>query len=106
MILYSIYKATSHINHRKKQIIEKLEKMRKISGLITEPYQFYHPFRMLISGSSGTGKTTFCENLLESEMIQKFKNIYYVYPEELDTPPGFIISYFPKFISNFSRLGR
>jgi len=63
--------------------------MRQINGdIIEENYQIYHPFRMLISGSSGTGKTTFCENLLESKLTQKFNEIYYIYPEEFEKPPG------------------
>ena len=63
--------------------------MRQISGtIIREEYQIYHPFRMLISGSSGTGKTTFCESLLQSNISEKFKQIYYVYPDEFDKPPG------------------
>ena len=68
---------------------EKNHNMRQINGyLINEPYQIHHPFRMLISGSSGTGKTSFCENLIESNLIKRFKTIYYIYPEELDYAPG------------------
>ena len=63
--------------------------MRQVNGIvIDEPYQIYHPFRMLISGSSGTGKTTFCENLLKSNITCKFQNIYYIFPEEFDKHPG------------------
>ena len=43
---------------------------------------------MLISGSSGTGKTTFVENLIMSKRIDKpFSTIYYCYPFELGEPP-------------------
>ena len=58
---------------------------------------------MLVSGSSGTGKndmsyilnklnflgkTTFIENLIKSNRIdRKFKTIYYVYPYHLFEPP-------------------
>lgn len=63
--------------------------MRQINGnVLNEPYQIYHPFRMLVSGSSGTGKTTFCESLLQSHITSKFHQIYYVYPEEFEKPPG------------------
>ena len=55
--------------------------------MISDDYQIQTPFRMLISGSSGTGKTTFIENLLLSERIPKFSTIYYCYPFELGDPP-------------------
>ena len=45
---------------------------------------------MLISGSSGTGKTTFCEKLLQSNISEKFNQIYYIYPDEFEKPPGII----------------
>ena len=80
--------------------------MRTISGkIIQNDYVLNTPFRMLISGSSGTGmfllcwtlylyklyilgKTTFCENLISSNRIdRKFKTIYYIYPYELGEPP-------------------
>ena len=63
--------------------------MRTVSGkLFDSDYKLSTPFRMLISGSSGTGKTTFIENLIQSSRIdKKFKNIYYVYPYELMEPP-------------------
>ena len=63
--------------------------MRTVSGkLFDSDYKLTTPFRMLISGSSGTGKTTFIENLIQSSRIdKKFKNIYYVYPYELMEPP-------------------
>ena len=86
--------------------------MRQVNGtVINEPYQIFTPFRMIISGSSGlvlkhmivqlfltiscfnlikgTGKTSFCQRLLDSAVIQKkFSHIYYIYPIEIDTPPG------------------
>ena len=63
--------------------------MRTISGSIVETdYQIKTPFRMLISGSSGTGKTTFVEKLISSNRIdRKFSTIYYCYPFELGEPP-------------------
>lgn len=51
-------------------------------------YVIQTPFRMIISGSSGTGKTTFVEKLITSDRIdRKFAKIYYVYPFELGDPP-------------------
>lgn len=63
--------------------------MRTISGdLIENDYKIVTPFRMLISGSSGTGKTTFIENLLQSNRIDKdFSTVYYCYPYNLGDPP-------------------
>ena len=62
--------------------------MRTISGkLIEDDYEIKKPFRMLISGSSGTGKTTFIEKLIHSNRVSKFSTIYYCYPYELGDPP-------------------
>ena len=63
--------------------------MRTISGSLFEnDYKLKTPFRMLISGSSGTGKTTFIENLLKSNRIDKeFTTVYYCYPYTLGDPP-------------------
>ena len=63
--------------------------MRTISGdLINDDYKLKTPFRMLISGSSGTGKTTFIEKLLKSNRIDKeFSTVYYCYPYTLGDPP-------------------
>ena len=63
--------------------------MRTISGSLFESdYKLKTPFRMLISGSSGTGKTTFIENLLKSNRIDKeFTTVYYCYPYTLGDPP-------------------
>ena len=63
--------------------------MRKISGdLIEDDYKIITPFRMLISRSSGTGKTTFIEKLLKSDRIDiQFSTIYYCYPYTLGEPP-------------------
>ena len=63
--------------------------MRTItSTLVEEDYKIKTPFRMLVSGSSGTGKTTFIENLLKSERIDKtFSTVFYCYPYNLEEPP-------------------
>ena len=63
--------------------------MRTISGdLIDNDYKISMPFRLLISGSSGTGKTTFIEKLLKSDRIdEEFSKIYYCYPYNLGDPP-------------------
>ena len=63
--------------------------MRTIKGdLIENEYKIITPFRMLISGSSGTGKTTFIEKFLKSDRINiEFSTIYYCYPYSLGEPP-------------------
>ena len=78
--------------------------MRTLSGEICDTdYVIQQPFRMLISGSSGTGtklqnkitqvnyflgKTTFVENLISSNRLSHpFSTIYYCYPFELGDPP-------------------
>ena len=78
--------------------------MRTISGtLVPNNYTLTTPFRMLISGSTGTGKklkyniyvyidilgkTTFVQNLIQSNRVdRKWRNIYYIYPFELGEPP-------------------
>ena len=63
--------------------------MRTITGdLIKHDYKIVTPFRMLVSGSSGTGKTTFIEHLLKSNRIDKqFSTVYYCYPYTLGEPP-------------------
>ena len=77
--------------------------MRTLSGEICDSdYVIQTPFRMLVSGSSGTGKlkglitylithlgkTTFVEKLISSNRLaQPFSSIYYCYPFELGDPP-------------------
>ena len=63
--------------------------MRNITGtLIEDDYKLKTPFRMLISGSSGTGKTTFIEKLLKSNRIDReFSTVFYCYPYTLGDPP-------------------
>ena len=45
--------------------------MRVIDGLIHKgEYQLKPPFKMLLSGSSGSGKTTFVEDLIKFNKIK------------------------------------
>lgn len=51
-------------------------------------YKLQTPFKMLLSGSSGSGKTTFVEDLIKFKKIKnKVSQIIYHYPEALVTPP-------------------
>ena len=56
---------------------------------------------------SSTGKTTWCEKLLESNIVQKkFRNIVYVFPYELDNAPGIKSTLLlNRLLLVFSRLG-
>ena len=45
-------------------------------------------FRMLVSGPTGSGKTSFVEELIQSDRVEKkFENIYYCYPDHFEEPP-------------------
>ena len=56
----------------------------KIVGKNTLPKNF----RLLISGPTGSGKTTWVEKLIKSKRIKhKFKHIYYCYPDHFEEPP-------------------
>lgn len=45
-------------------------------------------FRMLVSGPTGCGKTTFVENLIKSDRLKvKPSRVYYCYPDDFDEPP-------------------
>ena len=63
--------------------------MRIVNGLIHKgDYQLKSPFKMLLSGSSGSGKTTFVEDLIKYNKIKgKISQIIYHYPEALVEPP-------------------
>ena len=46
------------------------------------------PFRLIVAGSSGSGKTEFVKKLiLKSHFESNFTNILYCYPDYLDEPP-------------------
>lgn len=54
--------------------------MRLVDGLIHKgEYQLKPPFKMLLSGSSGSGKTTFVEDLIKFNKIKAWvvKNLIY-----------------------------
>ena len=53
-----------------------------------EETKFLGPFRMILSGSSGAGKTYFAGNLLKSQLFDShFEFIYYFHPCYLDEAP-------------------
>ena len=48
---------------------------------------FEYPFRMFISGSSQSGKTTFAGKLLQRKIFPGVKSIHYYHPDYLETCP-------------------
>ena len=56
----------------------------KIVGKNTLPENF----RLLVSGPTGCGKTTFVKKLLQSKRLKKkIRHVYYCYPDSFDSPP-------------------
>ena len=52
-----------------------------------ENIKFLKPFRIIISGGSGCGKTIFVKDLInDTEFYSSFKRIVYNYPDYLDDP--------------------
>ena len=61
---------------------------RLVKGHIFENFKFSSPFRMILSGSSGSGKTFFAGKLLKSDLFQdEITNIFYYYPCYLKEAP-------------------
>ena len=56
--------------------------------LLNSNFRLQAPFTMLVSGSSGAGKTTFIERIIKYNKIDPPpKTIYYHYPAELRSIP-------------------
>ena len=51
----------------------------QINGEILEKRLVESPFRMIISGSTGVGKTEFCKRFLMSKFVKRPSKIYYFY---------------------------
>ena len=61
---------------------------RLVKGYILENSKFSSPFRIILSGSSGSGKTYFAGKLLQSNLFEnEIENIYYYYPCYLREAP-------------------
>ena len=61
---------------------------RLVKGHIIENAKLSFPFRMILSGSSGSGKTFFAGELLKADLFEdKITNIYYYYPCYLKEAP-------------------
>ena len=59
----------------------------QIIGEILDKPLISTPFRMIVSGSSGVGKTIFCKKFLSSNFITKPSKIYYFYNDFYETSP-------------------
>ena len=59
-----------------------------VEGLIVEPPRLQKPFRLIVAGGSGSGKTCFVKKLVEKNHFQtEFCSITYIYPDYLQEPP-------------------
>ena len=63
--------------------------MRKIKGCILPETKFTFPFRLILSGSSGSGKTHFAGKLLQRNNLfcERVSNVVYYYPCYLRKAP-------------------
>ena len=63
--------------------------MRTINAdVLKSDYKLPFPVSIICSGSSGSGKTTFIENLIRhNKLAKRPKKIYYFYPKELEQAP-------------------
>ena len=63
--------------------------MSSVRGFWTDRGSFHSPFRMILSGSSGSGKTTFAEKLLLRNDLFKepVTQIIYFYPGYFKAAP-------------------
>ena len=66
-----------------------LKMPRLIKGTIINETKFCSPFRIILAGSSGSGKTKFAGKLLEKKNIfqENPKSVVYYYPCYLDEAP-------------------
>ena len=60
---------------------------QRVSGIITPEHKIKCPARILISGSSGVGKTTAIEMLIrQNKFSRPFTKVYYFQPADYDRP--------------------
>lgn len=59
----------------------------QINGEILETRLVNSPFRMIISGSTGVGKTQFCKSFLTSRFVTRPSKIYYFYNDFYESCP-------------------
>ena len=61
--------------------------MQILRGELLEKKLVTGPFRLIISGSSGVGKTSFCRKFLSSRFIKKPSKVYYFYNSYFESCP-------------------
>ena len=59
----------------------------QINGEILDKRLINSPFRMIISGSTGVGKTRFCKSFLTSSFVSRPSKIYYFYNDFYESSP-------------------
>ena len=59
----------------------------QINGEILDEPLVQIPFRMIVSGSTGVGKTYFCRKFLSSKFVTKPTKVYYFYNDFYETSP-------------------
>ena len=65
-----------------------LNKMAPVNGREVFDSKLQKPFRLMVGGGSGSGKTTFVQQLVNSSHFETpFDKIVYCYPEYLDEIP-------------------
>ena len=59
----------------------------QITGELLDKPLVESPFRMIISGSTGVGKTRFCKDFLLSKFVTRPTKVYYFYNDFYETSP-------------------
>ena len=59
-----------------------------VEGLVVDSPELQKPFRLIVAGGSGSGKSCFVQKLVETNHFNSsFKRIRYIYPDYLDECP-------------------
>ena len=75
-------------DYYKSQIIASRDQMLIFNYREINDQKFEFPFRMFISGSSQSGKTTFAGNILAQDLFrEKISSVVYYHPDYLDSAP-------------------
>ena len=80
------YYQISCLNRICQSVKSDTERMQ-INGEILDKPLVNSPFRMIISGSTGVGKTRFCKTFLTSSFVTRPSKIYYFYNDFYESSP-------------------